>query len=63
MKMGPLEYELIKQGSDVAVTKFSGKGGLSVCVLGVMEWDVIVSIQQGNALYDVPFEMETTYSP
>ncbi len=63
MNMGPLEYELEKQDSNAAATQFSGKGGLSVCVLGVMEWDVIVSIQQGSELYDVPFEMETTYSP
>ncbi|MCP4488181.1 MAG: hypothetical protein GY820_12795 [Gammaproteobacteria bacterium] len=63
MKMEPLEYELVQQDSDAAATQFSGKGGLSVCVLGVMEWNVIVNIQQGSEQYDLPFEMETIYSP
>ncbi|MCP3689942.1 MAG: hypothetical protein GY784_16175 [Gammaproteobacteria bacterium] len=63
MNMGPLEYELQKQDSDETATQFSGKGGLSVCILGVMEWSVIVAVQQGSELYDIPFEMETSYNP
>ncbi len=63
MKMGPLEYELKKQAADVGISRFSGKGGLSVCIRGVMEWVVVVSIKLGNELYEVPFEMETHYNP
>ncbi len=63
MKMGPLEYELKKQATDEGVTRFSGKGGLSVCIRGIMEWVVVVSIKLGNELYEVPFEMETHYNP
>ncbi len=63
MKMGYLEYDLKKEKDNDVDTRFRGKGGLAVCIRGVMDWTVIVAIKKGETIYEVPFEMETLNEP
>ncbi len=64
MKMGFLEYDLKKAVSlDSELIEYSGDGGLSVCIIGKMEWQVLVKLAQGDNTYEIPFEMETFYNP
>ncbi len=63
MKMGYLEYDLKKEKSNDSDTRFRGKGGLAVCIRGVMDWTVIVDIKKGDTIFEVPFEMETLNEP
>jgi len=63
MNMGFLDYPLKRISVEDNKTTFSGKGGLSVCIRGVMEWKVTVSVKLNNIVYQIPFEMETFYNP
>ena len=64
MKMGFLNYDLKKTvSSDSDSIEFTGKGGLSVCILGKMEWVVLLKLAQDDNTYQIPFEMETFYNP
>jgi len=65
MNMGYLEYvkyALQKKDTMDKSILFSGKGGLSVCIGGLMEWIVLVNVKAGGATYEVPFKLETTYN-
>ena len=63
MKMGFLEYDLKKAVSlDSELIEYSGDGGLSVCIIGKMEWQVLVKLAQGDNTYEIPFEMDTFYN-
>jgi len=65
MNMGYLEYvkyELRRKDTNDGSILFSGKGGLSVCISGLMKWVVLVDVQVGEAIYEVPFKFETTYT-
>jgi len=64
MNMGYLEhvkYELPRKDTTDETILFSGIGGLSVCISGLMEWIALVNIQVGDTIYEVPFRFETTY--
>ena len=64
MNMGYLEhvkYELPRKDTTDGSILFSGVGGLSVCISGLMEWIALVNIQIGDTIYEVPFKFETTY--
>jgi len=64
MPMGFLEYELNKQASSNSdVIQYDGDGGLSVCVIGSMEWVVLLKLSQDDNTFEIPFEMETFYNP
>ena len=64
MKMGFLEYELEKEVSPNSdVVQYTGNGGLSVCIIGTMEWIVLVKLVEDDNSYEIPFEMETFYNP
>lgn len=60
MEMGFLKYPLRSQSKKGL---FKGKGGLSVCTLGVMEWWVTLHFKFNDVRYQLPFEMETFYNP
>lgn len=61
MNMGFLDYKLKPQLDTENTNHFSGKGGLSVCIFGKMEWIVTVNLLINNTLYKVPFELDTFY--
>ena len=61
MNMGYLEYDLKPKSKSEQTAHYSGLGGLSVCILGKMEWVVTVSILIDDIYYEVPFEMDTFY--
>ena len=63
MNMGQLEYLVHKlarvdDGGDGVA--FTGRGGVFACSVGVMQWLVLVKIQVGDTLYEVPYRFETT---
>ena len=65
MNMGYLEYvkyALRRQETIDESILFSGKGGLSVCISGLMEWIVLVNVKADGATYELPFEFETIYN-
>ena len=65
MNMGYLEYvkyELRRKDTNDGSILFSGKGGLSVCINGLMKWVALVNVQVGETIYEVPFKFETTYT-
>jgi hypothetical protein len=65
MNMGYLEYvKYALQRLDTLdeSIQFTGKGGLSVCVSGLMEWIVLVNVKADGATYEVPFKLETIYN-
>jgi len=64
MNMGQLEYYLHKLSRKDTLDgsiSFTGQGGVFVCSTGVMRWLVLVNLQIGERVYEVPFEFETTY--
>jgi len=64
MNMGQLEYFVHKLSPDSThdgSVSFSGTGGVFVCSIGVMQWLVLVKLQIGERVYEVPFKFETTY--
>ena len=65
MNMGHLEY-LVHELSPIDTpgdsVSFEGKGGVFVCSIGLMRWLVIVKVQVGETIYEVPFNFETTYT-
>ncbi len=63
MNMGYLEYDLKQSENTGESVQYSGKGGLSVCIRGAMEWIVSVNVQIEKTNYEIPFEMETLYVP
>ena len=63
MNMGQLEYYvhwLAREDTRDGPVTFSGKGGVFACSIGVMQWQVIVRLQVGGRVYEVPFAFETT---
>ena len=65
MNMGYLEYvkyALQRLDTSDESIQFSGKGGLSVCISGLMEWIVLVNVKADGATYELPFEFETIYN-
>jgi len=65
MNMGYLEYvkyELRRDDTNDASILFSGQGGLSVCISGLMKWVALVDVQVGETIYEVPFKFETIYT-
>ncbi len=63
MKMGYLEYDLLQKQQNSNDVQFSGKGGLSICIRGVMNWIVPVNVRIENTIYQVPFKFNTYYNP
>ncbi|MBN4063182.1 hypothetical protein JYT79_00220 [Cardiobacterium sp. AH-315-I02] len=66
MYMGYLEYDLKRTENDIEHdstdnVQFVGKGGLSVCILDLMQWVVLVNVQIDNTIYEIPFEFETLH--
>lgn len=62
MNMGQLEYlvhelaPIDRSGDSIA---YAGRGGVFACSAGVMQWLVLVRVQLGDAVYEVPFRFET----
>ncbi len=64
MNMGQLEYfehKLSPETTPDGSISFAGTGGVFVCSIGVMQWLVLVKLQIGERVYEVPFKFETTY--
>ena len=64
MNMGQLEYylhKLSRKDTQDGSISFDGKGGVFVCSIGLMQWLVLVNLQIGERVYEVPFQFETTY--
>jgi hypothetical protein len=62
MDMGQLEYlihELAPGESDEGSVAFSGRGGVFACSAGVMHWLVLVRVQVGDSVYEVPYRFQT----
>ena len=65
MNMGQLEYlihELAPVDTPDGSISFAGQGGIFVCSIGLMRWLVLVNLQIGDTVYEVPFNFETTYN-
>ena len=65
INMGYLEYVKYELQQEDMIDKtilFSGKGGLSVCAGGLMEWIVQVNLRADGDIYQVPFKLETIYN-
>jgi len=65
MNMGYLEYvkyELRQKDMIDKSIQFSGKGGLSVCTGGLMEWIVQVNVRADGDIYQVPFKLKTIHN-
>ena len=64
MNMGQLEYFVHKLSAEATPdgsVSFAGTGGVFVCSIGVMQWHVLVELQIGEQVYEVPFKFETIY--
>jgi hypothetical protein len=62
MDMGQLEYlthELARIESDGPTIGFAGRGGVFACSAGVMHWLVLVRVQAGDSVYEVPYRFQT----
>lgn len=65
INMGYLEYVKYELRQKYFIDKsiqFSGRGGLSVCTGGLMEWIVQVNVKADGDIYQVPFKLETIYN-
>ena len=62
MNMGQLEYyvhHLSRKDTPDDSIFFTGSGGVFVCSIGTMQWLVLVNLQIGGRVYEVPFRFET----
>ena len=62
MYMGYLEFDLKQKEPIGDSVEFAGNGGVFVCSYGVMPWVVLVNVQVGRRVYEMPFEFETMYN-
>ncbi len=62
MDMGPLELLTHKltpvQGTGDGAT-FAGKGGVFACSVGIMHWLVLVRVDVGDTVLEIPYRFQT----
>ncbi len=62
MDMGPLElltHELTPVPGTGDAVAFAGKGGVFACSVGIMHWLVLVRVDIGDTVLEIPYRFQT----